>query len=193
MNFGHLTLWQIELLPWYAFLIAWGIGLLWVKPVKAAEPIAARLLTGIVALAAFVLLFNQSWPLGVLRRQIWPVTPTQQWIGIALTYAGMVLAIWARIILGANWSARVTLKVGHELIRSGPYAYVRHPIYSGLLLAMIGTALVIGEWRGLLPILLVAVAHHLKARREEQLLTQEFGDQYLEYRRNTGGLVPRFR
>ena len=192
MNTGHLTLWQIELLPWYAFLIAWAIGAFWVKPVKSAEPMASRLFTGIVAAAAFVLLFNQSWPLGVLRNSMWPVTRVQQWIGIALTCAGVTLAIWARIILGANWSAKVTLKVGHELIRSGPYAYVQHPIYSGLLLAIIGTALEIGEWRGLPPILLVAIAHSLKARREEQLLTKEFGDEYQEYRRRTGSLVPRF-
>lgn len=192
MSWTHLTLWQVELLPWYAFLIAWLIGALRVKPTKAAEPLTTRLFTGLALGAAFVLLFNQSWAFGVLRNRMWPMRPAIEWTGIALTSAGAAIAIWARIILGANWSAKVTLKVGHELIRSGPYAYVRHPIYSGLLLAMIGTALEIGEWRGLPPILLVAIAHSLKAGREEQLLTKEFGDQYLEYRRRTGSLVPRF-
>ena len=68
--------------------------------------------------------------------------------GIVLTYAGLMLAIWARLSLGTNWSAVVDRKIGHELIRSGPYAYLRHPTYSGLLLAVIGTAIEIGEWRG---------------------------------------------
>lgn len=193
MGLGSLTLWQIELLPWYAFLIAWGIGLLWVKPVKASEPFAARFLTGMVVAAAFLLLFNQTWPYGVLRRQIWQVGAAQQWIGIVLTCMGAAISIWARAILGANWSARVTLKVGHELIRSGPYKYVRHPIYTGLLLAVVGTAVEIGEWRGLPAIVLVAISLSLKARREEQFLTKEFGEQYQQYRQGTGVLVPRFR
>ena len=145
MNWGNLTLWQIELLPWYAFLIAWSIGLFWVKPVKTSEPFAARLFTGLVVAAAFVLLFSQNWQPAVLRHRIWPASSPPEWTGIALTCAGAAIAIWARVILGENWSAKVTLKTGHELVRSGPYAYVRHPIYTGLLLAIIGTTVEIGE------------------------------------------------
>ena len=104
---------------------------------------------------------------------------------------GVAFAIWARRHLGEFWSARVTLKEDHHLIQSGPYARVRHPIYSGLLLAMIGTALFVGEWRAALGVFLVFVGHWLKARREESLLATEFGAAYEEYRRRTGSLVPR--
>jgi protein-S-isoprenylcysteine O-methyltransferase Ste14 len=107
-----------------------------------------------------------------------------------LTYLGAAIAIWARIILGQNWSARVTLKVGHELIRSGPYRYVRHPIYTGMLLAMIGTAMVAGEWRGAAAVALSIIAFCLKAQREEQFMVTEFGETYHEYRSQTGFLVP---
>jgi protein-S-isoprenylcysteine O-methyltransferase Ste14 len=95
--------------------------------------------------------------------------------------------------LGQYWSGRVTLKVDHQLIRFGPYAHVRHPIYSGLLLAMAGTALVIGEWRAALGVLLAIVELSRKAAKEEALLASEFGDQYREYRRQAGFLTPRFR
>ena len=191
MNWGSMTRWQIELLPWYAFLIAWSIGWLWVKPVKAAESFAARLFTGSVVAAAFVLLFSQNWPLGPLRYRMWPATATAEWTGIALTCAGAAIAIWARIILGANWSAKVTLKVDHELIRSGPYKYVRHPIYTGMLLAVIGTAVEIGEWRGLPAIALIMISVWVKSQREERFLTTEFGERYREYRQGTRALVPR--
>lgn len=192
MSLSNLTLWQIEMLPWYVFIIVWAIGALRVKPTKAAEPLASRLFTAVVVTTAFVMLFSKTWPLGLLRNHILPLNTVQQWIGIALTFTGAAIAIWARLILGANWSAKVTLKVGHELIRSGPYAYVRHPIYTGMLLAVIGTAVEIDEWRGIPAIVLVMIALSLKAQREEQLLTKEFGENYREYRQSTGSLVPRF-
>ena len=102
----------------------------------------------------------------------------------------MGIAIWARRHLGSNWSGLVTFKRDHELICTGPYRWVRHPIYTGLLLAVLGTALVLGEWRGILALLLLIVAHTLKARREEALMARHFGSVYEDYRRKTGFLVP---
>jgi protein-S-isoprenylcysteine O-methyltransferase Ste14 len=193
MNLANLTLWQIEMLPWYAFIVVWVAGALRLKATKTAEPFAARLFTGAIMGAAFVLLFNRSLPLATLRDRIVPVSSAVRWTGIALTFAGTAIAIWARFILGENWSGKVTLKMGHELVRSGPYAYVRHPIYTGLLLAVIGTALEIGEWRGVPAVVLLAIALSLKARREEQFLTTEFGERYRQYQQRTGSLVPRLR
>ncbi len=89
------------------------------------------------------------------------------------------------------WSARVTLKEGHQLIRTGPYAFVRHPIYTGMFLGATGAALVAGEWRGIVAVILLLAAHSLKALREEALLTREFGDEYSYYRKHTGFLFPR--
>lgn len=187
----NLTLWQIELFPWYAFLMVWAIGALSVKQAKMTEPLAARLFNGVLVGSGFALLFSESPPLGWLRQHFLVHSPWLDAAGVTFTCAGAAVAIWARVILGSNWSSRVSLKVGHELIRSGPYAYVRHPIYSGLLLSVIGTAMVIGEWRGLLAIALVALAHSLKARREEQVMLSEFGERYRQYRQETGFLIPR--
>jgi protein-S-isoprenylcysteine O-methyltransferase Ste14 len=83
------------------------------------------------------------------------------------------------------------LKEGHELIQSGPYSLVRHPIYSGILIAVFGTALFIGEWRALLGVFLIWLGHTQKARREEKLLSDQFGEVFARYRQRTGALLPR--
>jgi protein-S-isoprenylcysteine O-methyltransferase Ste14 len=186
----HLTLWQIDLLPWYAFFVVWAVGALKVKQTKMMEPDAARLFTGILMVVAYLLLFSHYFEFGVLARRMFPSISSVEWFGVVLTYAGATIAIWARLILGQNWSARVTLKVGHELIHSGPYGYVRHPIYTGMLLAMAGTAIVVGEWKGAAAVVLSIVTFCLKAQREEQFMVTEFGERYQEYRSQTGFLVP---
>lgn len=192
MHLRNLTLWQIELLPWYAFAIVWIIAAWWRKATKTIEPAAARLIKLLFNGTAFILLFAPWTRVGFLGERVFPPIVAVEWAGIALTFAGAALAIWARVILGQNWSSQVSLKFGHELIRSGPYAYVRHPIYSGLLVAVIGTTLKMGEWRALLAIGLFAIAHGIKARREERLLTSEFGESYAQYRQHTGSLLPKF-
>jgi protein-S-isoprenylcysteine O-methyltransferase Ste14 len=192
-NMKTLTLWQIEMIPWYFFAAYWAITWLRVKRTKTTESIAQRLLTILLMVLAFELLFSVAlriWPLRLrfLRAEDWIA-----WCGVALTTLGIAVAIWARYCIGQYWSARVTLKEGHRLIRSGPYASVRHPIYTGMLLAAIGTALVIGEWRGVLAVVVIWAAHSRKAVREERLMTAEFGEEYAAYRRSTGFLFPRFR
>lgn len=187
-----LTLWKIALIPWYVFASVWAITALRVKRTKAREKSADRLITMAVVIVAFELLFAQWLRVGVLRMRF---VPQQEWIaylGIAITWLGTAISIWARYCLGEYWSARVTLKEDHQLIRSGPYAFVRHPIYAGMLVATIGTALVVGEWRGLIAILLLVAAHSRKAMREERMLTSEFGEEYQAYRQSTGFLFPRF-
>jgi protein-S-isoprenylcysteine O-methyltransferase Ste14 len=94
------------------------------------------------------------------------------------------------VYLGTNWSGTVTIKQDHELITGGPYRFVRHPIYSGLLLAFIGTALARGEWRGVLAVALTFVAFWRKLRIEEQWMRQQFGVAYEEYARRVAALAP---
>jgi len=110
-------------------------------------------------------------------------------IALILTVVGIGLAIWARYHLGANWSSRPSIKEGHELITSGPYRFIRHPIYSGLLLAFIGTALINGLiWS----FIFIAIALNLipKVLTEERLMTQQFPEQYPEYKKKTKALIP---
>lgn len=188
---ANIKLWNVEMVPWYAFMIFWGITALRVKSTKEVEPLPARLYTLCLVGAALFLLFSDASRSNPLGQRFLPSTPWLEVTGVVLTYTGVALAIWARWNLGQNWSGRVSLKVDHELIRSGPYARLRHPIYSGLLLAMIGTAIVISEWRGLLATVIVGVVHSLKAKREEALMLETFGDKYRSYRQETGFLLPK--
>ena len=192
MTLHHMTLWQVVLFPWYVLVLVWLIAALWVKSTKVTEPLASRLAYSSIMAAGFYLLFSHSLWLGFLNTRFVGPTPWIALVGVVLTYAGVGLSIWARMILGENWSAQVTKKVGHELIRTGPYGFVRHPIYTGLLLATIGTALVLGEWRGIIAMPLVLIAESIKARREERFMIEEFGASYEIYRQQTWFIVPGF-
>jgi protein-S-isoprenylcysteine O-methyltransferase Ste14 len=187
-----LTPWQIDLIPWYLFAAYWLVTWLRVKPTKTTETFAHRLTTILPMILAFALLFSTALRIGLLGLRIVPDEIWIAWTGIALTSLGVGVAVWARYCLGQYWSSRVSLKQEHRVIRSGPYAFVRHPIYTGMLLASMGTALVIGEWRGVLGVVVMLAAHSHKALREERLLTAELGDEYISYRRGTGFLLPRW-
>jgi protein-S-isoprenylcysteine O-methyltransferase Ste14 len=102
----------------------------------------------------------------------------------------MAFSFWARVLLAGNWSGSVTLKHGHELVVDGPYRWVRHPIYTGLLVALAGTALALGEWRGLLAIAIAAAALWRKLQLEEALMRGQFGDAYVRYAEHVPPLIP---
>ena len=110
-------------------------------------------------------------------------------LGALVIAAGLGLAVWARAPLGRNWSGIITVKEGHTLVRTGPYQVVRHPIYTGLLVAVIGTAAAIGEWRGVLAVICVLIGFLRKIRVEEERMAENFPE-YAEYRRQTAVLVP---
>jgi len=112
------------------------------------------------------------------------------WIGMGLTVVGHAFSIWARAHLGKYWSGTVALKQDHRLITSGPYAFVRHPIYTGLLLAVFGSALAAGTVEAIVSFCIVVPAYIIKWRREERLMRQEFGAAYEEYARNTKAIIP---
>src|SRR5437879_11726602 len=112
-------------------------------------------------------------------------------IGLMLTLGGLIFAVWARIALGANWSGTVTIKSGHNLIRRGPYRWIRHPIYTGILLSFLGTILLQGEVRAFLGFVFVLLALYRKAKREERFLSEEFGEGFAEHAKHTGMFLPR--
>jgi protein-S-isoprenylcysteine O-methyltransferase Ste14 len=181
------------LLPWVLLLIYWIIGAFKTRPTHEEESLASRYLVVLVEVIAYLLVFNHATDIGFLGERFIPRTLTGALLGVLLTWLGIGLAIWARYHLAEYWSARVTIKEDHQLIRTGPYAHLRHPIYSGLVLATIGTALVIGKWRCVLGFLLALVGYCIKARKEEEMLTQQFGDAFREHRKHAGFLLPRFR
>ena len=111
-------------------------------------------------------------------------------LAVVLVVASLALAIWARVTIGRNWSGAAVVKEGHELVVSGPYALVRHPIYTGILGMAIGTALNYAEPYGFLVVTALGIGFWLKLRVEEQLMTSEFPDEYPAYRRRVKALIP---
>src|SRR4029077_13211792 len=121
-----------------------------------------------------------------------PDTAAVAWIGAALTGLGIARACLARYPPGEIWSGTFTLKENHELIRTGPCRTIRHPIYTGILLALLGTAIAVGEVRGLFGGDIAWFFFFTHERREESFLTQEFGDRFAEHTKRTGMFLPRF-
>ena len=178
---------------WMAFAVIWLIWALQTKPTQMRESLGSRLTYTVVTAAAFYAVFSGDVPRAWMRIRILPREPWIDALGIALTAAGIGFAVWARAYLGGNWSGGVTVKVGHELVRTGPYRWVRHPIYSGLLLAMIGTALAFRQVRGLVGVIFLWVGFTIKIRIEERFMRATFGAEYDEYSQATGAIVPRLR
>ena len=176
-----------------ALWFAWG-GYWWwssrsVKPARRRESAAARAAHLLpLALAAF-LVAAPSLP-GWLGARWIAANVRGDMVGAVLVALGLGLSVWARYLLGGNWSASVTVKEDHQIVRDGPYRLVRHPIYTGILVAFAGSALARGEWRGLLAVAIAALALWRKLRVEERWLAEEFGAAYAEYCRTTWALIP---
>jgi len=179
---------------WIAIGVFWGI--LWIAGAAAGRRAArtqstsSRLVHLALMAAAFWLLFRKTPQLGPLDWHILPDGPLFQYLGVTITFGGLAFTAWARTILGRNWSAVVTIKQDHRLIRSGPYNWVRHPIYSGLLLAMLGTAIYVGQLRGLLGFAVALAGFWMKSRLEETFLIEQFGPEYIEYKNEVKALIP---
>lgn len=174
---------------WMVLGLLWFLPAIFGKRTIQRQTSGSRLVQVILILIAYRLLFRPI-PWDVLNLHIVPATPSATIAGYSLLAAGMLFACWARVFLGGNWSATVTLKQDHTLVRSGPYRLVRHPIYTGLLVAMLGTAIAVGELRCFLGVGLAAVAWKMKSLTEEALMVQQFGEQYARYRMEVKALVP---
>jgi protein-S-isoprenylcysteine O-methyltransferase Ste14 len=177
---------------WLAWLAYWWLSARDVKRTARSESRLSRLShVGPLVLAA-VLLSHRIEIVPMLDERF---APQREWvyaIAVALTAAGLLFSAWARRRLGANWSATVTVKRDHDLVTGGPYALVRHPIYTGVLLAIAGSALAVGEWRALAGLALAAIAFSRKLVLEERWMREQFGPAYDEYRRRVPALVPHF-
>jgi protein-S-isoprenylcysteine O-methyltransferase Ste14 len=178
---------------WIAFLLYWQLYWQIKAPSKTTqrlEPAASRILRSFTFLIVIVLLSTTRIPLPWLYRQLWPSGIWPFWIGAAVTVVGLLFAVWARQHLGTNWSRSVTIKQGHQLITSGPYALVRHPIYTGILTGFAGTAIALSQVRGLIAFVLVFVVFWAKYRMEEGWMRSQFGETYATYAHHTAALVP---
>jgi protein-S-isoprenylcysteine O-methyltransferase Ste14 len=181
---------QLMLWLWLAWFVYWVASALSVKSTRRRESLGSRLshvvplLTGV----ALILWPRVAWQWLSLR--LLPPGPLQVALGLVLLALGLAFTVWARVYLGRNWSGMVTVKEGHELIRSGPYAYVRHPIYTGLLVALLGSAVTCGELRALIGLGIVAGAFIRKLRIEERFMRELFPQQYQRYCAEVPALIP---
>ena len=175
---------------WIIFFVYWRIRATHTKTTQRLEPAASRILRSLICLIAIALLLTTRIPLPWLYLQLWPVGFWPFWLGAAVTIAGLLFAVSAREHLGRNWSSSVTIKQGHELITTGPYAVVRHPIYTGILTGFLGMAIAISQTRGFITFALFFLAFWIKLRREEQWMRSQFGEVYVAYAHQTTALVP---
>ncbi len=190
MTSGYRDLLQGMWLAWAAY---WWVSSCKVKPAVRRESLSSRLSHGLpLALAALCLLARIA-PIPALQDRVLPATPGLSVLAAVLTAAGLLFSVWARWSLGANWSASVTIKDRHELVTNGPYGVVRHPIYTGMLLALLGSALAVGEWRAVFALALAALALGRKRRLEERWMLQQFGEAYRTYARTVPALIPFLR
>jgi protein-S-isoprenylcysteine O-methyltransferase Ste14 len=177
-------------LMWLAWVLYWWLAARGAKVTERKEPLGSRLLHVLPLMIAAYLLWAERVPIAFLNAPLFAWAPWQFWVAALVTAAGLGFTVWARAHLGRNWSGTVTIKQGHELVMTGPYALVRHPIYTGLLLAFAGTALARGEWRGVLAVLIAWAALWRKLRVEERWMSGQFGERYEAYKRRVPALVP---
>lgn len=174
-----------------AIRLAWlGLTSFWiwnwrrVKVTRRRESVGSKLsYTAIIIVGLALIRAPVGW-----RLLAW--SPAVGWVAVSPNWAGVLFSIWSRTHLGRNWSATVTVKEGHNLTRTGPYRLVRHPIYFGMLLGILGLAIQAGRWPAVPGLALVFLGLRLKSRIEERLLREEFGREYENYRRDTPALVP---
>jgi protein-S-isoprenylcysteine O-methyltransferase Ste14 len=188
-----LTRGGLVLLLWIAWLVYWRVSAADAKPAVRHESKWSRASYVIPILIASILLSIP--PIaggggGFLFSRFLPQGIDGYWVGVMLVAAGLGFSVWARQHIGRNWSGTVEVKQDHQLICTGPYRFVRHPIYTGILIAFLGTAIVVGQWSGILAMLIACGSFWRKLTLEERFMRETFGSAYEEYRVRTAALIP---
>ena len=185
---------------WVTWVVYWRIAAHGTKTTQREESVGSRLGHILPLGLASWLLFARTLPgcrSGTLALfpawscdKIVAAGPEVYFTGVGVLVAGLGFAIWARRWLGRNWSGVVTLKEDHELVRGGPYRFVRHPIYTGILLGFIGSAIARNEWRGVLAVAICYAALWRKLKLEERWMIERFGDAYRKFQSEVPALIP---
>lgn len=175
---------------WIIWALSWFVAAIWSRQTTQrasfADEAPYRIVTALGAFGLFGIL-----PVGQLDHQLYPIGDALLWMMFVIVVAGFSFCWWARLTLGALWSGTVTRKEGHHIVDAGPYALVRHPIYTGLLLAGFATAIARGSVESFLGEALLIVGCWMKARVEERFLSEQLGvEQYAAYRQRVHMLVP---
>jgi len=182
---------NVIIVLWGLLAVVWGTSSLYeAKAIVRTQSPASRLVQTSLLVCGFFLLFKRSTGIQWFDTPIVPQHGFLPWIGVWIVAAGVAFAIWARTTLGGNWSGSATLKAGHTLTRVGPYRLVRHPIYTGILTAMLGTAIASGFLHSILAVPVCILCYWLKIQTEEGLLISQFGQDYVQYRKEAKALIP---
>ena len=175
---------------WLVFVAIWVIAAVSTKRTVYRETRARRMRYWVLLVIAYLLLLygrRLPYPLNLgIAPHVVPIA----WAAAVLCVIGLGFAVWARVILGRNWSGVVTLKEGHELVERGPYRFVRHPIYTGILTMFFATALAQGHLAGFAGVLLMFASFWIKLGDEEKLMLQQFPVRYAAYRRRAKRIIP---
>ena len=175
---------------WLVFVAVWVLAAVSTKRTVYRESQTQRLRYWVLLVIACLLQFyGRRLPYPLNMPAFFHVTPTA-WASAVLCLIGLAFAVWARVILGRNWSGVVTLKEGHELVERGPYRFVRHPIYTGILTMFFATALAQGHLSGFVGTLLMFASFWIKLRDEEKLMLQQFPERYADYQRRAKCIIP---
>ena len=174
---------------WLVMLAVWFIGTFSAKRNVRSSGRFRFFAWRIVVIVVLILVLRHTGDGYVLSEPLFLIQPMLGWLAALLTAIGVAYAIWARLALGRNWSGYPTQKEEHELVTNGPYAYVRHPIYTGIILALFGSALS-GETIAIVLFLILSVTFLLRMPKEERIMLMLFPSQYPEYRKRTKRLIP---
>jgi protein-S-isoprenylcysteine O-methyltransferase Ste14 len=183
--------WRI-LIPalWLVWIVGWGLAAIGAKRTQWRESWREAVPNRLPMVLGMFLMMTPRGPLGFFAWRIVPSGFEAPLWGVVLTAAGLLFTFWARWHLGGNWSGAVTVKQDHTLIVSGPYRWVRHPIYTGITVAIFGTALAAGTARAFVGAALILVGFVIKLRVEEDRMRETFPAEYADYSRRTARLVP---
>jgi protein-S-isoprenylcysteine O-methyltransferase Ste14 len=183
----------LRLIPaicWLIFLAYWIVSARATKTTTERQHRGHELMIRLTTVAGGVLIASGGRAVGLATPLVHTEAVALQILGCVLCGLGLAVALWARHTLAGNWSSSVTFKEGHELIQRGPYSFARHPIYTGILLMMLGTALTANQKGALVGVVLVFVGLWWKLREEERLMTKHFPDTYPAYRQRVKALIP---
>jgi protein-S-isoprenylcysteine O-methyltransferase Ste14 len=175
---------------WGIFFVTWVVAAIFTKRTVYRESGGQRLLYIVPIIIGWFLVFRGRrlpYPFNV---SVIPRSDGVLVVAAILCVCGFAFCLWARAVLGRNWSGTVTLKEGHELIVRGPYRLVRHPIYTGLLAMIIATVIQQGHIAGIIGLVLVFVSLWIKLSEEEQVMLKQFPDQYAAYQQRVRRLIP---
>lgn len=175
---------------WIAWLISWFAAAAWSERTVRRPSVRREVLYRVLTLTGAMFMFGLNPDGERADTPLWPVAPIIGWLVAGLVICGFLFTWWARIHLGQLWSSSVTRKEHHHVVDTGPYAIVRHPIYTGLLLAIIATVLLRGTTVTLSGSALIAAGIYIKARVEEEFLRQQLGEPYVVYARHVPMLLP---